>query len=61
MAYEIMYEGDGFIRKGPKPLEGGPKEESSVSVEKQQAVPAKGPARRRGGITLFRFTRLIFR
>jgi len=58
MAYEVMYEGDGFIRKGPQPKEGPG--ESSPAAEKDKGQPAKKPARRRGGITMFRFTRLLF-
>jgi hypothetical protein len=57
MAYGLMYEGDGFIRKGPSPEEAGGKE---VQV---QAAPAKAekPARSAGhGITWFRLTRLVF-
>jgi hypothetical protein len=58
MAYEGMYEGDGFIRKGPtpKPIEGI---EEPKAVVKTQAKPAKKAGRGRG-ITMFRFTRLVF-
>ncbi len=58
MAYEVMYEGDGFIRKGPTPKE--IPGESGPAAERNQAQPARKPARRRGGITLFRFARLLF-
>jgi hypothetical protein len=58
MAYDLMYEGDGFIRKGPKPKKADTagKQEPAVKVERiKKAAPV------RGGITMFRFTRLIFR
>ena len=56
MAYESMYEGDGFIRKGPQPKSAG--KEVRVSTGKTES-----PKRRSwldGGITMFRFTRLVF-
>ena len=59
MAYDLMYEGDGIIRKGPEPKKIADKQESSSTAELKHA-PAKKPARRRGGITMFRFTRLLF-
>ena len=58
MAKDLMYEGDGFIRKGPEPkqeCEATGKQEP-VKVEKIRKVPPV-----RGGITMFRFTRLMFR
>jgi hypothetical protein len=59
MAYDkMMYEGDGFIRKGPEPKKIAVKDD--VAADKDQARPATKPARRRGGITMFRFTRLLF-
>ena len=58
MAYDLMYEGDGIIRKGPEPKKIADKKESSTTVVNQ--APASKPARRRGGITMFRFTRLLF-
>ncbi len=63
MAYEIMYEGDGFIRKGPEPKELPGKEVADTAPKKDtQVQPEKKPVRRgRGGITMFRFTRLVFR
>ena len=56
MAYGFMYEGDGFLRKGPDPKDAAGKEEHV-----KEAAPAKAakPARS-GGITPFRFTRLMF-
>ena len=59
MAYDLMYEGDGIIRKGPEPKKIADKESRSAAELNQ--APVKIPARRRsGGITMFRFTRLLF-
>jgi hypothetical protein len=57
MAYGFMYEGDGFIRKGPEPVEVAGKEEN---VKATAPAKAAKPARRSGGITAFRFTRMVF-
>ena len=56
MAYGFMYEGDGFLRKGPEPKD---------VVGKEERVKAEAPAKavkpaRTGGSTPFRFTRLMF-
>lgn len=57
MAKDLMYEGDGFIRKGPEPKEiQATGKEEPVKVERIRKVPPV-----RGGITMFRFTRLMFR
>jgi hypothetical protein len=63
MAYEIMYEGDGFIRRGPEPkaagIEQGVLETRKLAKAKAKAKSGSG-ARRGGGITMFRFTRMVF-
>jgi hypothetical protein len=56
MAYQVMYEGDGFIRKGPEPKAAGKEERVAVKA----AAPAKSKRASSGGITMFRFTRLVF-
>jgi hypothetical protein len=56
MANGFMYEGDGFIRKGPEPTEVAGKDERAKADSPQKATK---PARRRG-ITPFRFTRMVF-
>ncbi len=53
MAYEVMYEGDGLIRKGPQPK----------NVEEPRTVARNAEPRKRtwrGGITLFHLMRLLF-
>jgi hypothetical protein len=56
MAYQVMYEGDGFIRKGPEPKATG--KEQRISASEQSRPETKQKAR--GGITMFRFTRMVF-
>ncbi len=53
MAYEVMYEGDGLIRKGPQPKK----------CEESRTVAKSGEPRKRtwrGGITMFHLMRLLF-
>ena len=55
MAYEIMYEGDGLIRKGPQP--------KKLAGEESRAVAKNAEPRKRtwrGGITMFHLVRLLF-
>jgi hypothetical protein len=54
MAYKGMYEGDGFIRKGPEPKNAG---EESRTVEKNTGRSRKTW---RGGITMFHLMRRLF-
>ena len=61
MAYEIMYEGDGFIRKGPEPKKIAGLDEQQPTAANAVEKPSTKPVRRRGGITPFRFMRLVFR
>ncbi len=53
MAYDSMYEGDGFIRKGPAPKD----VKESRPVEKNTERKKKTW---RGGITVFHLMRLLF-
>jgi hypothetical protein len=52
MPYEIMYEGDGFIRKGPEP--------KAIKNEERVAVPAEPVSKpeQKGGA--FSFSRVFF-
>lgn len=55
MAYEVMYEGDGFIRKGP--------ERKGIAADQQRTVEKNCAPRKktwRGGITVFHLMRLLF-
>ena len=55
MAYEVMYEGDGFIRKGPE-------HEEFAAEEQKTAAKSVQPRKKtwRGGITMFHLMRLLF-
>ena len=58
MAYDFMYESNGFIHKEPRAKKGsmGGRPERAVKVERIKKIfPV------RGGITMFRFVRLLFR
>ncbi len=55
MAYQVMYEGDGFIRKGP--------EQNEIAAEEQRTATGCAEPRKRtwrGGITMFHLMRLLF-
>jgi hypothetical protein len=63
MAYEMMYEGDGIIRRGPEPKAAGTEQRVPATPKPAKAKAEAKPessARRSGGITMFRFTRRVF-
>ena len=56
MGNGLMYEGDGYLRKGPTPDEVKGKEARAKNAAPEKASKARGG----NGITWFRITRLVF-